>query len=207
MVSGDEIKKKHDNNRSKVDQNDKTTEKKKKIEYSMWTGKPKGINKKKVDEISPEKGEVKYSMWTGKPIGYKTPKPVKPLDKKICSSCGTENPIEDKFCQKCGTKLTEIKPASSSKHKETQKKGTGINIVIALGVCCIGIIALLFVVGTYLPDTSTATCPECGSTNVELKQTLYVKEGETFATTTGEKTENEVIKLYQCKECNSMFTV
>jgi len=78
---------------------------------------------------------------------------------KICPKCRAENPDTASFCQNCGEDLKKImnttKPAKTGNETNINKQSNGSKAAIGLGICCIGIIVIIALVGMVSPDTST----------------------------------------------------
>jgi amino acid transporter len=85
---------------------------------------------------------------------------------KICPKCKTENLDSATFCQNCGEELPKYTynvPSSEdvplkSKAKSGNwwsKQTTPVKILSVVGVCCVGLIVLILLVGLIFPDATT----------------------------------------------------
>ncbi|MBI4813708.1 MAG: zinc-ribbon domain-containing protein, partial [Methanobacterium sp.] len=82
---------------------------------------------------------------------------------KICPNCKTENIDSADFCQNCGAELPKFtynlppkgETPGTKKGGWWSKQTTPVKILSVVGVCCVGLIVLLFLVGLLFPDATT----------------------------------------------------
>lgn len=84
---------------------------------------------------------------------------------KICPKCGESNKDTSVFCENCGAEIpkTGYVPSSSKIPPESKSGGgwwsqqsSGVKAGIAIGgICCIGIIVVIVLLGVFFPDQTT----------------------------------------------------
>jgi len=106
---------------------------------------------------------------------------------KICPKCSSENLDAAGFCQNCGedinnvvTSTNQTKKSSSGTSDFWNKQSKGGKVAISLGVCCLGIIIIIAIVGMFSPDTTTTT------TNVSTASSAQTTQGIANKTYTGQ---------------------
>ncbi|HOI41073.1 MAG TPA: PsbP-related protein [Methanobacterium sp.] len=110
---------------------------------------------------------------------------------KFCPECGKENVNSAEFCENCGEQLPKSATVSAASDiPSTKPKGgwwsqqsTGVKAGIALGgLCCLGLIVVVFFFGLFIPDLSTMNTTTSDSTmdsTTSLSKT-FSKDGITF---------------------------
>ncbi len=81
---------------------------------------------------------------------------------KICPNCKTENIDSADFCQNCGTELPKFtynipqggEPPETKKGGWWSKQTTLVKIISVVGVCCVGLLALIVLAGIFFPDAT-----------------------------------------------------
>lgn len=105
---------------------------------------------------------------------------------KICPNCKTENIDSAEFCQNCGTELPKFSynvppkgdtPSQPKSGGWWGKQTTLVKIISVAGVCCVGLIVLLVLLGLFFPDATTFNI-DTGNTPA-LTQT-FSESGLTF---------------------------
>jgi len=140
---------------------------------------------------------------------------------KECPKCKEQNPDSSSFCKNCGSELKEVtKVQKSSKNGLSGWWGKQTNLVKGLsvvGVCCVGLILLLFIGSIVFPDTSTTTTtPSSSSSTTAATSSLesftgsgvsfqYPKEWTEY--TPDEVKATEVVNLKTTKGDTSILTV
>lgn len=84
---------------------------------------------------------------------------------KYCPKCGETNKDTSVFCENCGAEIpkTGYVPSSSKIPPESKSSGgwwsqqsSGVKAGIAIGgICCIGIIVVIVLLGVFFPDQTT----------------------------------------------------
>lgn len=150
---------------------------------------------------------------------------------KECPKCGEKNLDNSHFCKNCGIELNEVtkpqkrkevaKPPKSSKSGPMgwwEKQSNFVKGLSIVGVCCVGLILLLFIGSIVFPDTSTTTTtPTSTSTTTPTTTSsleTYTGGGVTFqypkewTTYTPEEVDpEEIINLKTTKGDTSILTV
>ncbi|HII84081.1 MAG TPA: DUF3426 domain-containing protein [Methanobacterium subterraneum] len=93
---------------------------------------------------------------------------------KICPNCNKVNADSAGFCQNCGEELGKSEPlppttkssGGASAWWGKQSSNAKAAIIIA-GICCIGLIAVVGLVGMYSPDKTTSTSTSSVSTSTQ----------------------------------------
>ncbi len=79
--------------------------------------------------------------------------------KKVCPKCNKLNPDSARFCENCGEELAEVSKTPSKSGGtggwwSRQGSGAKAGVIIA-GLCCIGLIVIIGLVGLYFPDATS----------------------------------------------------
>jgi hypothetical protein len=127
---------------------------------------------------------------------------------KECPKCKTKNPDSSGFCQECGTELAGARTNTNSKEVSGgitgfwNKQAKGGKVAIGIGVCCLGIILILAIVGMTTPDknsnntTSTTQNTSAPTTSTVAATTYTISKlySNPPATGTNIKVSGEVVQ-------------
>ncbi|BDZ71591.1 zinc ribbon domain-containing protein [Methanobacterium petrolearium] len=116
---------------------------------------------------------------------------------KICPKCNKVNADSSQFCENCGEELSNPakKPIKSGGFGEWWgKQGSGVKSgIIIAGICCIGLIVIIGLVGMTSPDASTT---DNTSTDTNTDTNSDTTDTNTDTTATENPTEVTINQLY-----------